>query len=237
MRTASSAHSTAPRRSDVAHLQKRLVFRLLLVSLVPLAVIAVLGVYAYRLSGRVAGVEVVQRMSWIDRTYGKTRNVRWALAEYKELADRNPDNVQILLRQAAISHRAGESDSAVALLKHVIEVAPDSWEAYSTLAFVELERANFAAAINAGETALAKNPLDAQGYNNLAWIYATEAQFLDLPKAKAYVEKALRYTNCTQPDYRHTLIAVYTKLDVPHEEAAEALCKSMTVAAAAADGR
>ena len=211
MRTASSARSTAPRRSDVAYLQKRLAFRMLLVSLVPLAVIAVLGVYAYRLTARLVEVEVLERSSYIDRVYKDTHNVGWAVAEYQALADQNPNNPRILVRLGAIYHRAGKHDRAIEVLSRAITLKPDEWEAHSTLAYVQLERRRFAEALEAGEAAIRLSAADMQAHNNLAWIYSgvEDERFRNLGKAVAYAERAVTSTRCRQTDYLDTLAEVY----------------------------
>src|SRR5262249_49949028 len=104
MRTSSAARAAAARRSDVAHLQERLASRLLLVFLVPCLVIAILGAFAYRLSARMREVEVLERVSYVDRVYRDTHNVPWALAEYSTLARRYPDNARIYVRLGALYH-------------------------------------------------------------------------------------------------------------------------------------
>jgi tetratricopeptide (TPR) repeat protein len=247
MRTASSARSTAPRRSDVADLQQRLAFRLLLVSLVPFAIIAVLGVYAYRLSSRLAEVEVLERVSYVDRVYRDTHNVGWALAEYEALAKRNPDNPRILVRLGALYHQTGEDKGAVARLTRAIALKPDEWESHSTLAYVALERGRFADAIEAGEAAIRLSDTDMQAHNNLAWIYATaeDERFRNLPKAVVYAERAVTATHCRQPDYLDTLAEVYRRSGrageaakiTPAGAATLALCERAKVASAAKAGR
>jgi tetratricopeptide (TPR) repeat protein len=213
MQTASSARSTAPRRLDVAALQQRLAFRLLLVSLVPLAVIAVLALYAYRLSSRLAEVEVLERVSFVDRVYRDTHNVGWALAEYESLAGKNPNNPRILVRLGALYHQAGDDTAAVARLARAIALKPNEWEAHSTLAYVELQRGRFTDAIKAAETAISLSDTDMQAHNNLAWIYATaeDGRLRNLPRAVVYAERAVTSTHCRQQDYLDTLAEVYRR--------------------------
>jgi len=71
-------------------------------------------------------------------------------------------------------------------------------------------------ALGAGEKALALNPLDAQTYNNLAWIYATTSnkELRDLKRAEEYALKAVELTQDTHGanlDYIDTLVEVYLK--------------------------
>lgn len=245
MRTASSARSTAPRRSDVAYLQKRLASRMLLVCLVPLAVIAVLGGYAYRLSARVAEVEILQRSSEIDRVYDKTKNVAGAIDDYEALAKQYPDDPRILVRLGGIYSRAGDHISAVSRLQRAIDLDPDQWQAYSTLAYVEFERGRFAEAIEAGEAAIRLRPTDMQARNTLAWIYSQpdDERLRNLPKAVEYAESAVRTSRGRQEDYCDTLVEVYRQRDgdaatiTPAGTSTLALCEDAKVASAATAGR
>jgi tetratricopeptide (TPR) repeat protein len=213
MRTTSSARPSAARRSDVAHLQERLASRLLLVFLVPCFIIVLLGVFAYRLSARVGEVEVLERVSYVDRVFRDTHNVPWALAEYSMLAAKFPDNARIYVRLGALYHEDDQDDRAVEFLQRAIALKADEWEAYSTLAYVELSRRNDRSAIDAGETAIRHNDADAQAFNNLAWIYATtrNEQIRDLAKAETYAKKAVTFTRCRQKDYLDTLAEVYRR--------------------------
>jgi len=212
-RPASSARSIAARHSAVTHLQERLAARLLLLCLVPLAIIAVLGMYAYRLSGRVQEIETLERVSYVDRSYRETHNVRWAVAEYEALYGRYPNHPRILVRLAALYHEDNQDDRAVELLRKALALKADDSEAFSTLAYIELSRHNDVAAIAAGEMALHHSRTDVQAYNNLAWTYATsrDERLRDLAKAVTYAEEAVRLTRCRQKDYLDTLAEVYRR--------------------------
>lgn len=213
MRRAISRRSTKPRRSDVARLQERLAFRLLLVFIVPLVVIGVLGMYAYRLSARVREVEVLERVSYVDRIYADTHNVPWARREYKALADKYPHNHRIFVRLGALYQEDGQPPAALDYLKHAVALKPDDWEAHSTMSYIELSQKHDAAAIAAGEAAIRYNENDAQAYNNLAWIYATSSdeRLRDPARARAYAEKAVGHTRCRKLDYLDTLAEVYRR--------------------------
>jgi tetratricopeptide (TPR) repeat protein len=211
MRTNPSRQTSRPWRSDVTRLQERLAFRLLLVFLVPVAVIVVLGAYAYRLSARVREVEVLERVSYIDRIFADTKNAHWARREYESLAVRNPGSQRIFVRLGALYQEDGQPDAAIESLNRAIALDPNDWEAYSTLSYVLLRQKRDAKAIEAGEKALQRNATDAQTYNNLAWIYGTtaDAQLRDAARARDYAEKAVGYTRCLQEEYRKTLAEVY----------------------------
>ena len=213
MRKAMSTRSTTPRRSDVIRLQERLAFRLLLVFVIPLTVIVVLGVYAYRLSARLREVEVLERVSYVDRIYTDTHNVPWARHEYEVLAGRYPRNYRIYVRLGALYHEDGQPARAIDYLSRAIALKPDDWEAHSTLSYIQLTRNQEAAAIEAGEAAIRFNKADAQAYNNLSWIYATtsDERLRNPAKAREYAEKAVSYTRCRKPSYLDTLAEVYRR--------------------------
>jgi tetratricopeptide (TPR) repeat protein len=211
---ASKGSSTATsRHSEIVRLQERLAFRLLLVFTVPLVVIVMLGIYAYRLSSRLQEVEVLEHVSYVDRIYTKTHNVPWAREEYQKLADRYKRDHRIFVRLGALYHEDGQPAQAIELVQKAIALKPDAWEAYSTLAYILLSQKADRAAIAAGEKAIVLNNADVQAYNNLAWIYATSAdeRLRDTAKALTYAEKAVRDTRCLQPSYLDTLAEIYRR--------------------------
>ncbi len=210
MRATTSQKPRRPWRSDVTRLQQRLAFRLLLVFLVPVAVIAVPGVYAYRLSARVREVEVLERVSYVDKIFTDTKNAHWARTQYESLAVRYPGSPRILMRLGALYQEDGKPDAAVDALQRAIALDPSDWEVYSTLSYVLLSQNRNEQAIEAGEMALARNAADAQTYNNLAWIYGTapDPRFRNAAKARDYAEKAVSFTRCRQDEYRKTLADV-----------------------------
>src|SRR5262249_16895749 len=142
-----------PWRSDVTGLQERLAFRLLLVFLVPVAVIIVLGVYAYRLSARVDEVEVLERVSYIDRIFADTNSAHWARTTYESVPVRHPGSQRILMRLGALYQEDGKPDAAVDSLQRAIALDPNEWEVYSTLSYVFLRQERPDKAIEAGEKA------------------------------------------------------------------------------------
>jgi tetratricopeptide (TPR) repeat protein len=136
-----------------------------------------------------------------------------------------------------------QDDRAVEFLRRAIALKADDWEAYSTLAYVELSRRNDRAAVDAGETALRYNDVDAQAFNNLAWIYATtkNEQLRDLAKAEVYAQKAVTLTRCQQKDYLDTLAEVYRRNGRAEPAAdvasASGLCARAAFASATTRGR
>src|SRR5262249_23287734 len=150
---------------------------------------------------------------------------------------------RIYVRLGALYHEDDQGDRAVEFLKRAIALKSDDWEAYSTLAYVELSRRNDRAAVDAGETALRHNDADAQAFSDLAWIYATaeNEQLRDLAKAEAYAKKAVTFTRCEQKNYLGTLAEVYRRRGrvEPAAEVASAtgLCASAAFASTSHGGR
>lgn len=220
-KTGTARTRSASTHEQVARVQKKLAFRLLLVFSVPLVIILILGAYAFRLSSRLKEVEALERVNLVERVYGTTRNLPWAISEYSELASKYPHH-QVFVRLGALYFERGEPDDAaraIAQLNQALELKRDYWDAYSTLSYIYLEQRKHREAIEAGEAALRGNRFDAQTYNNLAWIYAQDTSLKDLPRAEGMARKAVEYTHCLNPDYLDTLAEIYTGLE-RHNEAA-----------------
>jgi tetratricopeptide (TPR) repeat protein len=198
---------------EIAQLQTTLATRFLLIFVIPLLVIVVLGGYAYRLSGRVQTLEALQQITFIERILLNTHNHAWAIREYERLAGQYPDaQVYVRLGQLYLQRgQSGDDKRALDKLEQARALQPDYLEIYSTAAYIYLRQHNVTAAIAAGEKALALNAFDAQTYNNLAWIYATDEQVMNLSKAQEYAVKAVEYTLPPDPDYIDTLVEVYTQ--------------------------
>jgi len=224
MRKSATARSrpTRAQQNDVAWVQNKLAFRLLLVFSIPLVIILVLGFYAYRISARLKEVEALERLNLVERVYKETSNLPWAISEYSELAHRYR-HPQVFVRLGALYFERGEpgdADQAITMLKDAIALRRDYWEAYSTLSYIYLKQNKQAEAVQAGEAALRSNTFDAQTYNNLAWIYATtqDASLRNPQRAEGMARKAVAYTRCLNIDYLDTLAVIYTRMD-RHDEA------------------
>ncbi len=88
------------------------------------------------------------------------------------------------------------------------------WLANSTLASIYYSQNDVEKAIDAGEKAIALNPIDAYSLNTLAWIYVTspDPAFQRFTKARRYAEKAVKLTNRKEYDALDTLAEVYQRL-------------------------
>jgi Tfp pilus assembly protein PilF len=108
-----------------------------------------------------------------------------------------------------------DPDRALAKLEEAKRADPQSWEAYRELAFVYASIDKPKEAIEAGEKAIELNSLDANTYNNLAWVYAhsKNRQYRNLKLTLIDAEKAVSYTNDNYPQHLDTLAEVYIQLD------------------------
>jgi tetratricopeptide (TPR) repeat protein len=195
---------------EVARLQKQLAYRLLLVFLIPFGVLVVSGVYSWRLSARLSEVELLERMSNVERLWSRSKNYEWAIEEYKQLATvyRRPE---VLVRLGALLFQGGNRDEALQVLNEAQRIDERYWEIYTTLSYIYLADTDEQNAVAAGERAIRLNKNDAQSYNNLAWIYATtnRPDLRNTQKAKDYALKAVKLTHMQDPDYLDTLAETY----------------------------
>lgn len=204
-------HDVRSEADDIVRLQNVLARRVLYIFALPLLVIVLLGAYAYHLSHRVQTLEVAQRnddalrrINVVERIMQRYPTQAWAIHEYEQVANEYP-HPQVLVRLGALYYGDGLPEKALAVLEDAKRRDPDYWETYSTAAYIYLDQHRVEDAIDAGERALALNPWDAQTYNNLAWLYTTKAEVRDLPKAQAYISKAVDYTRGRDPNALNTL--------------------------------
>lgn len=210
---------------DILSIQRTLARRFLLIFLVPLVAVAILGIYAYTLSHRLAQVEVGDKIHTIERVIARTGNLEYAIREYEALLGSH-HSPQILARLGGLYVKRIESSAqpreddirrAHDLLGQVIALGGDApeteyWRAAHTLAslHVGLGPLYWAEALRIGEQAIAQNPLDAETLNNLAWVYAktTDVAVRDLDKAERYAKRAVQLTNWSNYDIVDTLVVV-----------------------------
>lgn len=203
-------HRVRSETDDIVRLQTILARRVLLIFALPLLVIIALGVYAYRLSGKMDTLNTLQHINFIERVMQKSHAHEWALKEYEKLAKEYP-HPQVLVRLGALYYADNRPHEALERLKAAEDRDPQYWEIYSTAAYIHGQEGDVEQAIQAGAKALELNPWDAQTYNNLAWLYAMNDDVLDLPKAQDYAVNAVKYTRGLDLNSLDTLIDVYTK--------------------------
>ena len=89
-------------------------------------------------------------------------------------------------------------------------------------------------AVEAAAKAIKLNALDANTYNNLAWVYShsKDNQYRNLDEALLDAEKAVKYTNGRYPEYLDTLAQVYIQRADPESKrrAFELLKKAAIIA-------
>ena len=88
---------------------------------------------------------------------------------------------------------------------------PTYWETYRTLAYIYTVTKKAREAVEAGQTALKLNDLDANTYNNLAWVYATsdDKSVRNLELALKYANEAVNLTHAQTPEFLDTLAEVH----------------------------
>ena len=82
-----------------------------------------------------------------------------------------------LMVAALAAARAGDTDKAAGILRHIAELAPGDWRTQLALAQHALGAEHFDDAIHAAEKATAMHPAAATAYNVLAYAYAGEHKF------------------------------------------------------------
>jgi tetratricopeptide (TPR) repeat protein len=225
MEKTSSPVSPSNRKDEttIRNLQKQIISRLRLIFLIPLLVIILLSVVAWKLDSRVRALEAVERVATIERIYSNTRNITWAIDSYERSVKDRP-SPEALVRLATLyyvrSKLEGPDD-----LKKAVDILDGAkktnyWEVYSMLATIYTDKEEeWKKAIEEGEKAIELNLDDASTYNNLAWIYATsrDEKIQNLAKARKYAERAIGLTQKQEPDYLDTLAEVYSRMGNPNQ--------------------
>jgi Flp pilus assembly protein TadD len=90
-----------------------------------------------------------------------------------------------------------DSDRAISTLLEANRLDPLAWEPYRGLTFVYASIDNPKEAIEAGKKAIELNDVDANAYNNLAWVYSytQKIQYRDLSAALEFGKKAVELTD------------------------------------------
>ena len=222
-----SGKSPVKGESDIQELQSRLSKKLRMISFIPLAALIAVSYYAYDMTSRLSHLEVGERVNFIERSFKDSHNINFAIQEYENLA-KEQKTPQLLVRLGGLySQRAWRSDPPMEediklALKTLHEGnalyqerhSREFWLANSTLASIYYSQNDVEKAIDAGEKAIALNPIDAYSLNTLAWIYVTspDPAFQRFTKARRYAEKAVKLTNRKEYGALDTLAEVYQRL-------------------------
>jgi arylsulfatase A-like enzyme/Flp pilus assembly protein TadD len=101
-----------------------------------------------------------------------TRKFEESAVKYREVIERNPDSVPLLMRFAHVLGRLGEDDERFEILMRVIELAPDTAPAYSDLAHIVYRRGDPAEAERLFAASLSIDPCTATPRATLAYLAA-----------------------------------------------------------------
>ena len=101
-----------------------------------------------------------------------TRKFEESAVKYREVIERNPDSVPLLMRFAHVLNRLGEDDERFEILTRVIELAPETAPAYSDLAHIVYKRGDPAEAERLLAASLSIDPCTASPRATLAYLAA-----------------------------------------------------------------
>jgi tetratricopeptide (TPR) repeat protein len=168
------------------------------------------------INNQISDVQVSEKVIQIESILIKDNNYAWGIREYENVV-KSHASAPILARLGTLYLLANQNDSmrALALVSEANRIDPVAWEPYRALTFIYTTIDKPKEAIEAGKKAIALNALDANAYNNLAWVYsnAKDDQYRDLNVALTYANNAVRLTNERDPDYLDTLAKVYVQFD------------------------
>jgi tetratricopeptide (TPR) repeat protein len=219
----------------VINRQKALGRRLIWLLLAPFFMTAVLVYMFIKIDSHVSNIAITEKLINIESILSRDSNYAWGISEYEIIANSHR-NAPILARLGALYFLANpkDSDRALATLMEANRLDPQSWEPYRELAFVYTSIDKPREAIEAGAKAIELNSLDANTYNNLAWVYShsKDSQYRNLNEALRDANNAVSYTKGKYPDYLDTLAQVYIQLGDPKSkrQAFELLKKAALIA-------
>jgi len=228
-KSSNDIHKNEHTSDDVRHLENVFATRLSMMFVIPLVIIVSIAVYAYFISGQLNELRMLARISQTELDFRKGSNFELAIANYLELIEIYEDP-NLSARAAGLFYGYKKPRQALRILEEAKTFGGNQWKVYQTLTYIyAMDPKEAANAIEAGETAIALNSLDAQTYNNLAWIYATSTSERDLEKAMEYAVKAVKFTGRRLAAYLDTLAQVYIEreeFDKAEDHLADALSKT-----------
>ena len=195
--------------------QKALGRRLMWLLMVPFVMTGVLVYMFVKIDSHISEVATSEQLIHIESVLAEDSNYAWGIREYEIIA-KSHNSAPILARLGTLYFLSNpkDPDRALAKLEEAKRADPQSWEPYRELAFVYTSIDKPQEAIEAGTKAIELNSLDANTYNNLAWIYshAKDSKYRNLKLALIDANKAVSYTNDNYPQYLDTLAEIYIKL-------------------------
>ncbi len=215
--------------------QKALGRRLIWLLAVPFVMTGALVYMFIKIDSHVSNIELTEKIINTESKLSQDNNYAWGINEYESIA-KSHRSAPILARLGALYFLADRknSDRALAMLMQANKADPQSWEPYRELAYVYATIDKPKEAIEAGAKAIKLNPLDANTYNNLAWVYShsKDSQYRNLNEALLDAHKAVDYTKGKYFEYLDTLAQVYIQFDDPasKRQAFELLKKAALIA-------
>jgi tetratricopeptide (TPR) repeat protein len=149
-----------------------------------------------------------------------TRNFEESAAKYREVIERNPNSVPLMMRLNHVLRRLGEDDELFEMLTRVIELAPETAPAYSDLAHIVFKRGDLAEAERLLAVSLSIEPCTASPRATLAHL---AAQRNDHGRHLELLKEGI--DQCPPEDgiLNNYAYALATNIDEKHRDGAEAL--------------
>jgi serine/threonine protein kinase/Flp pilus assembly protein TadD len=113
--------------------------------------------------------------------YRETKNSFWsakALAAAQQGRSINDSQPEIILALGSVYTASGRTSEAISVLKHALEISPNSDEAYGRIAWADLNSGRSAEAIQYFQKAIDINPYYWMNYNNLGNAYYQIGDFV-----------------------------------------------------------
>jgi tetratricopeptide (TPR) repeat protein len=149
-----------------------------------------------------------------------TRQFKKSAAKYREVIERNPDSVPLLMRWNHVLGELGEDDERFEILTRVIALAPETAPAYSDLAHIVFKRDDPAEAERLLAASLSIEPCTASPRATLAYL---AAQRNDRGRQLQLLKEGI--DRCPPQDgiLNNYAYALATNPDQKHRDGAEAL--------------
>jgi tetratricopeptide (TPR) repeat protein len=196
--------------------QKALGRRLMWLLVLPFIMTGALVYMFIKIDDQLSGVQISSKLIQIEMILSKDTNYAWGIREYENIA-KSHRSAPILARLGILYFLANQNDSARALatLLEANRADPLAWEPYRALTFLYSNIEKPKEAIETGRKAIDLNPLDANAYNNLAWVcsHSKDDKYRDLNAALTYAKTAVSLSNEREPDYLDTLAQVYIQFE------------------------
>jgi tetratricopeptide (TPR) repeat protein len=196
--------------------QKALGRRLMWLLVLPFIMTGALVYMFIQFNNQISSVQISSKLIQIESILDKDSNYAWGIREYENIA-KSHKSAPILARLGTLYYLANPNDSARALatLLDANRTDPLAWEPYRALTFVYTAVDKPKEAIEAGRKAIDLNSLDANAYNNLAWVFShsKDSHYRDLNLALTYAKNAVALTNEREPDYLDTLAQVCVQFE------------------------